>query len=88
MFDVEQVVLGGGRLILHDLPQLFDVVLCRNVMIYFNQTLASQVHQLLYESLLPDSFLCLGHSETIKFTPHESCYQQLHIDQRIYQKLK
>ncbi len=64
----------------------FDVILCRNVLIYFKQTLAHQVHDLLYESLLPDGFLCLGNSETIQFTPHEASYQQVLPDQRIYHK--
>ena len=64
----------------------FDVILCRNVIIYFNQQLAEQVHRLLYESLEPAGILCLGSSEMIRFTPHESCYQAIHADQRIYQK--
>lgn len=66
----------------------FDIVLCRNVMIYFNRTLANQVHHLLYDSLLPNGFLCLGNSETIKFTPYEACYRQVQAEQRIYQRLK
>lgn len=64
----------------------FDVILCRNVMIYFNQSLASRVHDLLFASLLPAGFLCLGASETVRFTPHESRYQAFDADQRIYQK--
>ncbi|MEX2138098.1 MAG: protein-glutamate O-methyltransferase CheR [Pirellulales bacterium] len=64
----------------------FDVILCRNVMIYFNQSLANRVHDLLFASLLPASFLCLGASESVQFTPHESCYQTFQAEQRIYQK--
>jgi chemotaxis protein methyltransferase CheR len=63
----------------------FDVILCRNVLIYFNQSLANRVHHLLFNSLLPAGFLCLGKSETVQFTPHESRYATFHVDQRIYQ---
>jgi chemotaxis protein methyltransferase CheR len=65
----------------------FDVILCRNVMIYFSQTLAHRVHDLLYRSLLPGGFLCLGSSETVQFTPHAAQYQQLLPEQRIFLKL-
>lgn len=64
----------------------FDLILCRNVMIYFNQALIDQVHHLLYESLVTDGYLCLGSRETIQFTPHESSYQPFHDEQRIYRK--
>lgn len=84
----ENMVFSPHNLVTDKSFSRFDIVLCRNVMIYFNQTLASQVHKLIYESLLPDGFLCLGNSESIKFTPHESCYEQLHTEHRIYRKLK
>ena len=64
----------------------FDVILCRNVIIYFNQQLADQVHHLLYESLVPAGYLCLGNSEMIQFTPYESCYHAFHTEHRIYQR--
>lgn len=64
----------------------FDLILCRNVMIYFNQTLADRVHRLLFESLMPNGFLCLGNKESVQFTPHEDCYEQFHANLPIYQK--
>ncbi len=66
---------------------LFDLILCRNVMIYFKRELSDRVHRLLYESLMPSGLLCLGTSEVIQFTPHESSYRPFHAEQRIYQKL-
>jgi chemotaxis protein methyltransferase CheR len=84
----ENIVFSQHNLVSDKSFNRFDVVLCRNVMIYFNETLANRVHQLIYESLLPAGFLCLGNSETIKFTPYEACYQPFHAAQRIYQKVK
>jgi chemotaxis protein methyltransferase CheR len=84
----ENIVFSQHNLVSDKSFNRFDIVLCRNVIIYFNRDLAGQVHHLLYESLLPAGFLCLGNRETIKFTPHESCYKQFHVQHRIYQKLK
>ena len=84
----ENMVFSKHNLVSDKSFNRFDVVLCRNVMIYFNRTLANHVHQLLYESLEPAGFLCLGNSETIKFSTYEACYRQVQAEQRIYQKLK
>ncbi|MEO5573828.1 MAG: protein-glutamate O-methyltransferase CheR [Gammaproteobacteria bacterium] len=55
----------------------FQVIFCRNVMIYFNKTLQGRVHNLLYESMSMFGILGLGSKETIKFTPRETCYEEL-----------
>ena len=65
----------------------FHVILCRNVLIYFNQALSARVHRLLFDSLSPGGFLCLGERESVRFTPHEASYRELHAGRRIYQRL-
>ena len=50
----------------------FNVITCRNVMIYFAQTLQEHVHRLFYESLTMFGVLALGEKETIRFSPHET----------------
>lgn len=52
----------------------FDVIVCRNVLIYFNRKLQAHVHRLLYDSLKLGGFLVLGERETLAFTPHEAEY--------------
>jgi len=63
----------------------FNVVLCRNVLIYFNRALQDRVHRLLYESLIRLGFLGLGAKETVRFTPHEAHYEEL--PERVYRKV-
>jgi chemotaxis protein methyltransferase CheR len=63
----------------------FNVVLCRNVLIYFNRPLQERVHGLLYQSLGRFGFLGLGARENVRFTPHEKQYQDL--GERIYRKV-
>lgn len=65
----------------------FQVILCRNVMIYFNQTLQNQVHELFYESLAVEGVLGLGSKESLKFSPHENDYKFLDEQQKIYRKI-
>jgi chemotaxis protein methyltransferase CheR len=43
----------------------FDVILCRNLLIYFDDASRLQAAENLYESLNPGGFLCLGHSESM-----------------------
>jgi chemotaxis protein methyltransferase CheR len=63
----------------------FHLIVCRNVLIYFNRTLQDRVHRLLYESLIRFGFLGLGLKETARFTPHEAQYQAL--PERLYRKV-
>ena len=66
----------------------FNVVLCRNVIIYFNKTLQDRVHKLLYDSLAMFGILGLGSKETIRFTSHQGCYEELEGNTRLYRKVK
>ena len=66
----------------------FHVILCRNVLIYFDQTLQARVQQLFYESLMTFGMLGLGPKETIRFSPHEACYEALDGTQQWYKKVR
>jgi chemotaxis protein methyltransferase CheR len=43
----------------------FDVIFCRNMLIYFDDTSRRIAAENLYESLLPGGFICLGHTESM-----------------------
>lgn len=66
----------------------FDLVLCRNVLIYFNARLQERVHRLIFESLTEHGVLLLGRHESLHSTPHESSYRVLDRHQKIYQRVK
>jgi chemotaxis protein methyltransferase CheR len=63
----------------------FNLIVCRNVLIYFNRSLQERVHRLLYQSLVRFGFLGLGSKETARFTPHEAHYEEL--PERLYRKV-
>ena len=65
----------------------FNVILCRNVLIYFNQSLQERVHKLLYESLSRFGVLGLGRQESLKFTPHEHQYEALDSREKLFRRI-
>ena len=66
----------------------FHVILCRNVMIYFDRELQNRVHQLFYDSLVQLGILCLGSKETIRFTQFEEHYESLDLKEKIYRRVE
>jgi len=66
----------------------FQVIICRNVMIYFNKKLQDRVHRLFFDSLSLSGFIGLGKSETIRFTPCEESYEVLDAEQKLYRKVR
>lgn len=65
----------------------FNVILCRNVLIYFTAPLRNRVHGLLHASLTRFGLLALGGKETIHFTEFEKKYRVLDEANRIYRRL-
>jgi len=63
-----------------------QVVFCRNVMIYFNDSLREHVLELLWESLCYGGFLCLGDSERLAFSSVADRFECLDDAARIYKK--
>ncbi|WP_379162927.1 CheR family methyltransferase [Paenibacillus sp. sgz5001063] len=66
----------------------FNVILCRNVMIYFNDELRDHVHGLFHESLSRFGVLVLGSKESIHFTRFSDSYEPLDRVEKIYRKNK
>lgn len=66
--------------------QEFDIIICRNVLIYFTPELQHEVHHLFYDSLARNGYLGLGDKETLQFTPLVSKYRTVNATERIYQK--
>ncbi len=63
-----------------------QLVVCRNVLIYFNRDLQDHVLELLWESLDNGGFLCLGDKETLAFTAVADRFEVIDDDARIYKK--
>lgn len=63
-----------------------DMIICRNVMIYFNRQLQNQVVALFAENLVKGGFLCVGAKESIMFTESGHQFSEYNHKFRIYQR--
>ncbi|GKU76305.1 chemotaxis protein R [Paenibacillus sp. L3-i20] len=63
----------------------FHVILCRNVLIYFNPTLQTRVHGVLADSLAQDGFLALGNKESF-LSVHKARFDEYWQEERIFRK--
>ena len=84
---IENVVFAQHNLVSDGSFNEFQVIICRNVMIYFDRSLQNRVHRLFYESLSRLGVLGLGQKETIHFTPFEERYEELDPHEKLYRKV-
>jgi len=66
----------------------FNVIFCRNVLIYFDRELQNRVHSLFYDSLVMFGILALGSKESLRFSQYEPCYEKLHAREKLYRKVR
>ena len=85
---VDDVVWAQHNLASDAVFNEFNVVSCRNVMIYFDKPLQEHVHTLFYESLAVFGVLALGQKESIRFSPHEGAFEELDDDAKLYRKVR
>jgi chemotaxis protein methyltransferase CheR len=84
----ENVVWAPHNLVQDRAFNQFNLILCRNVMIYFDRSLQNKVHQLFHDSLERFGILALGHKESIRFTGFERCYAELDSQEKLYRKVR
>jgi chemotaxis protein methyltransferase CheR len=83
----EHVVFAKHNLVTDGPFNEFSLILCRNVLIYFNRALQDRVHRLLYDSLANFGVLGVGAKETLSLTALEDRYEQLVAPHRLYRRV-
>lgn len=63
-----------------------NLIVCRNVLIYFDRHLQDRVLGLFSDSLCRRGFLCLGTKETVEFSTVNDRFELLSRKQKVYQK--
>ena len=61
------------------------LIICRNVLIYFNRTLQNRVLSIFRDSLRYNGFLGLGGKETVQFSDVEHDFEEFAAKEKIYQ---
>jgi chemotaxis protein methyltransferase CheR len=85
---VKNVVWSQHNLVSDSSFNEFQVVFCRNVLIYFNMRLQNKVIDMIYESLPIGGFLALGAKESLKMSPNETDFEFLDEKARIYKRVR
>jgi chemotaxis protein methyltransferase CheR len=83
----DNIVFASHNLAVDESFNEFQIVICRNVLIYFNQSLQNKVVDLFHGSLCPFGFLGLGSQESLLFTSKKESFHAVDHGERIYLKV-
>jgi len=82
----ENIVFADHNLVTDGVFGEMNMIICRNVMIYFDKDLQNKVIKLFYESLVPGGFLCLGSKESLRFAESAPRFDTTYEKEKIYRK--
>ncbi|MGV4413472.1 CheR family methyltransferase [Chryseobacterium sp. T1] len=83
----EKLILSTHNLVSDCTFNSFQLIICRNVLIYFDRDLQERVFNLFDDSLENLGYLALGTKETLRFSNIDKNYFQVK-DQKIWKKLE
>lgn len=81
-----KIVFSTHNLVSDSSFNSFQLILCRNVLIYFNTHLQSRVFDLMDKSLDNLGYLALGTKETLRFAGISAKYKQVDPKEKIWRK--
>src|SRR4051794_40955021 len=84
----ENVVFAQHNLVTDSSFNHFNVIFCRNVLIYFNNTLQERVQQLFLDSMEMFGILGLGKKESVRFTNVVENYEEIDAEEKIYRRIR
>lgn len=82
----EHIVFAQHNLVTDDVFSEFQLILCRNVLIYFDRDLQRRVLELFDRSLARLGCLCLGTKETVDYSGMSSVFEPVDKRQKIFKK--
>jgi len=82
----EKIIFADHNLVTDGIFGEMNMIICRNVLIYFNKELKNRVIKLFHDSLCHGGFLGLGSKESIRFTEHYDRYECYIKEENIFRK--
>ncbi len=82
----ERVLFSEHNLVTDGVFGEMNLIICRNVLIYFDRDLQDRVLGLFADSLGPGGFLCLGSKESLKFSALADFFEPVREKEKIYRK--
>lgn len=83
----KNIVFSHHNLVSDSIFGEMNLILCRNVLIYFDQDLQNRVLNLYAESLCSGGFLCLGAKESLRFSSVAKLFDTFSKQKNIYRKI-
>ncbi|MDQ6814046.1 MAG: protein-glutamate O-methyltransferase CheR [Bacteroidota bacterium] len=84
----ENIVFSQHNLVTDQVFNEFQLILCRNVMIYFNRQLQNKVINLFYSSLSTFGFLALGIKESLLFSDIKNKFEVISNPEKIFRRIQ
>jgi chemotaxis protein methyltransferase CheR len=85
---MQNVTFRKHDLVIGEVFNKFDLILCRNVMIYFNQSLQNEVLKKFHESLFKYGYLAIGSKESLIWCDVASKFLVVNNEEKVYKKIK
>jgi len=82
----KNITFANHNLVVDEVFGEMHLILCRNVLIYFDRDLQGRVFGLFNESLVRGGFLCLGTKETPDFSAAKDHFEAVDKRAKIYRK--
>lgn len=82
----KRITFANHNLVTDGVFSEVNVVICRNVLIYFDRHLKNRVLSLFRDSLCHRGFLCLGSKESLKFSCIAEEFETVSAKERIFRK--
>lgn len=84
----KNILFSQHNLVTDQVFNEFQLICCRNVLIYFNKTLQNRVVKLFYESLLPLGYLAIGTKESLMFSDMRNNFEVISSANKIFRRKK
>ncbi len=91
VFDKEllqNVIFRKHDLVKGEVFNKFDLILCRNVMIYFNQSLQNEVLKKFHDSMFKYGYLAIGSKESLIWCEVANKFLVVNNEEKVYKKVK
>jgi chemotaxis protein methyltransferase CheR len=82
----ERIVWANHNLVTDQVFGEMNLIVCRNVLIYFTQPLQNRALELFNASLAHSGILCLGGKESLDFSSVKNCFDPISWKHRIYRQ--
>ncbi len=83
---LKNVLFSQHNLVTDQVFNEFQLICCRNVLIYFNKILQNRVLQLFYDSLVPLGYLALGMKESLLFMDVRPRFDSIKDEAKIFRR--